>query len=351
LPSHLGIRSSVKIVARNVLTWILRRLIVTILVVLIGLTLLFVATRISPRDPASELIGRITGYGGGLSGEELENMRRVVLQLYGLDKPIHEQYLDFLKGVLTWNFGPSLAFFPSQVQDIISRNIWWTILLMITTLVISWAAGILLGVLASYFERSRLSKAFLVLSSALYPLPYVILALVLFMIFSILIPIYKGVGGTGFVQPSLSWDFVLAVISRAWLPALSLIVLWIAMWFLTTYLLGLSLKREDYIFYAEVRGLSRGNIVLGYMGKNVLLPQITALILNLGNMFSGALVTEYMFSYPGLGYLMMLALQRADFNLLLGICSYSIVGVAVAGLILDTIYPLIDPRIRYGFKE
>jgi peptide/nickel transport system permease protein len=335
-------------VTKNILVWISKRLVITILIIWIGITLLFIATRSSPRDPASEIIGRIMAYGGGLRGEELERMRRTILELYGLNKPIINQYIDFLKGVITWNFGPSFAFFPTPVVTIISRNILWTIFLMITAIIISWVLGIILGIFASYFE-GKVSRVAVTIATALYPLPYVIFALILFMIFSIFIPIYRGVGGAGYVIPSISWEFIVAAFSRAWLPACSLIILWIASWFLSTYLLGISLKREDYIYYAHIRGLSRRNIVFGYIGKNVLLPQITALALSLGNMFSGALATEYIFSYPGLGYLILLALQRADHSLLIGVCTYSIVGIAVAGLILDIIYPLIDPRIKLGF--
>ena len=337
-----------KSMIKSILMWISKRLIITILVIWIGVTLLFIATRLSPMDPASVIIGRITAWGVGLSGKELEKMRQSILQLYGLGKPVLYQYLDFLKGVLTWNFGPSLAFFPTPVIDIINRNIWWTVFLLSITLIVSWILGIVLGVLASYFE-GRVSKLAVTISAALYPLPYVIFALVLFIIFTTIIPIYSGVGGAGFTIPSLTWSFIVAAISRAWLPALTLIVLWVASWLLTTYSLGISLKREDYIYYANIRGLTRQDIVFGYIGKNVLLPQITALILSLGNMFSGALATEYIFSYPGLGYLILLGLQRADYSLLLGVCTYSIVGVAIAGLILDIIYPLIDPRVKYGF--
>ncbi|MEM3926852.1 MAG: ABC transporter permease [Desulfurococcaceae archaeon] len=342
--------SSRVVVIRNVVTWLLTRLVVTILVIFLGLTLLFVVTRITPRDPASELIGRITGFGGALSGEELIKMRETVLKLYGLNKPILNQYFDFITGVLTWNFGPSFAFFPTPVQAIISRNIWWTVVLLVLTIVLSWIIGVILGTLSAFFENKKISKALLMVSTIIYPLPYIVLALVLFIVFSIVVPVYSGVGGAGFMKPELSWEFLKAAISRAWLPALTLIIIWVATWFVGAYMLTLSVKREDYVFYATIRALPRDKLISRYVLKNVALPQITALTLSLGNVFSGALATEYLFTYPGLGYLILLSLQRADFNLLLGICAYSITGVAVAAFILDIIYPFIDPRIRYGFR-
>lgn len=144
-------------------------------------------------------------------------------------------------------------------------------------------------------------------------------------------------------------EFISAAISRAWLPALSIIVLWQASWYLSTHLLTLTVKRENYYMYAVVRGLPPRTLFSRYLLRNVMLPQITALALSLGNIFSGAVATEYIFAYPGLGMLFLMALQRADYNLILGLAAFSITGIAMAAFILDVIYPLIDPRIRTGF--
>jgi len=186
-------------------------------------------------------------------------------------------------------------------------------------------------------------------NTTLYPLPYAVFALVLYLLFSITLRIYFGLGATGGVKPSLSLEFISAAISRAWLPALSIIVLWQASWYLSTHLLTLTVKRENYYMYAVVRGLPPRTLFSRYLLRNVMLPQITALALSLGNIFSGAVATEYIFAYPGLGMLFLMALQRADYNLILGLAAFSITGIAMAAFILDVIYPLIDPRIRTGF--
>ena len=334
----------------NVAKWIITRSLVALTTVFVGLTAVFVATRLSPRNPVGEIIGRLTAMGASLRPEEVEVMRKTILEIFGLDKPLWMQYLLFLKNVLTWNFGPSYIYFPVPVSAIINNYVWWTIFLLIMVIIISWVSGILIGVLASYFEGRSISKALNMLFTILYPLPYAVFALVLFLIFGVILGIYTGLGGAGFVKPSLSIEFIIAAFSRVWLPALSLIVLWIAGWFLSTYLLAASIKHEDYVNYAIVRGLPRKTILSRYLLKNVMLPQITGLALSLGNIFSGAVATEYIFSYPGLGHLLLLALMRADYNLLLGISAYSIIGVASAAFLLDFIYPFIDPRIRYGFR-
>jgi len=333
----------------NIMKWIVMRSIVAITVIFIGLTVVFIATRLSPRNPVGEIIGRLTSMGASLSAEEVEIMRKTILELFGLDQPLWMQYLLFLKNILMWNFGPSYIYFPIPVSNIISNYIWWTVFLLITTIIISWLLGVVLGVLASYFEGKSISKVLNLICSILYPIPYVVFALVLYLVFGVVVGIYRGLGGAGFIKPSFSIEFINAVLSRVWLPAISLIILWIAGWLLSTYLLAVGVRREDYVNYAIVRGLPRGTILSRYLLKNVMLPQVTGLALSLGNLFSGALATEYIFSYPGLGYLYLLALTRADYNLLLGISAYSIVGVAFAAFLVDLIYPFIDHRVRYGF--
>ncbi|MEM1515587.1 MAG: ABC transporter permease [Candidatus Bathyarchaeia archaeon] len=334
----------------NIAKWIAIRGAVALVTIVTGLSTVFIATRLSPRNPIGEIIGRLTAMGASLRPEEVEVMRRTLLELFGLDKPLWMQYIFFLKNALTWNFGPSYIYFPVSVSSIIAGSIWWTVFLLVLVIIISWVLGITFGILSSYFEGKYISRIMNSIFVIIYPLPYAVFALVLFLVFGVLIGIYTGLGGAGFTKPSFSIEFIVAVLSRAWLPALSLIILWIAGWFLSTYLLVASIKREDYVIYAIVRGLPKKGILSRYLFRNIVLPQITGLALSIGNIFSGAVATEYIFSYPGLGYLIMLALMRADYNLLLGISAYSIVGVAFAAFILDLVYPFIDPRIKYGFK-
>lgn len=333
----------------NIVRWIVVRGFVALITIFVGLTIIFMATRLSPRSPVTELIGRLSTKGMGLKGEEMEILTKNMLELYGLDKPLWMQYMLFLKNVLTWNFGPSYIYFPIPVSSIINNCIWWTIFLLVTVIIISWFSGMLIGVTASYFEGKSISKALNFISIILYPLPYVAFALALFCVFTIILGIYTGTGAAGFAKPSFSVEFIFAVFSRVWLPALSLIILWTSGWFLSTYLLTASIKREDYVNYAIVRGLPRKTLFSRYLLRNTMLPQVTSLALSLGNIFSGAVTAEYIFSYPGLGHLLLLAITTADYNLLLGISAYSIVGVAFAAFLLDLIYPFIDPRIKYGF--
>jgi len=325
----------------------LSRLLFFVLTVWIGLTVTFVISRASPVDPSVTLISRLLSMGAHLRPEEILAMKQQIMELYGLEKPPYLQYLSFLKGVLSGNFGPSFTSFPTPVIDLIYNSLPWTILMLGFSTILSWVIGNIIGVLAAIFSKKRISRTLEWISMVLYPVPYVILALLLFLLFSLVIPIYRGVGGAGMTKFSLSLPFIAEVFKRLSIPAISIIMLSAASWFLSMKALALSVKGEDFVNYAVIRGLSR-KTVTKYVMRHSLLPQITALALSLGYIFNGALVTEHIFSYPGLGRLLYQAITGADYNLMLGILSYSIVGVATAALILDLIYPLIDPRIRYG---
>ena len=148
-------------------------------------------------------------------------------------------------------------------------------------------------------------------------------------------------------RPSLSLSFILDILKHAFLPALSLVIVSYGGWFVSMRALVINTMSEDYVAFAEAMGLSKYKIMFKYVIRNSLLPQVTGLIIQLGSIFNGALVTETVFSYPGLGSILYRAVSDGDFNLMMGIVVYSIIGVASAALVLDLIYPLVDPRIRY----
>ena len=156
-------------------------------------------------------------------------------------------------------------------------------------------------------------------------------------------------GGTSIgSQPSLSWPYIEDVLRHAFLPAMSLILLGWAGWFQTMKLVVQNVNSADYVQYAKMGGIRENKLVNRYVIRNGLLPQITALALIFGNLFGGALIVEIVFSYPGMGTLLYNAILGGDYNLIMGITVFSIVGIATAILIIDLTYPLFDPRIRYS---
>ena len=336
-----------KVRGSRLIKYVISRLLFSLLTVWIGLTIAFLVSRINPVDPSTVLISRLLSTGGYLRPKEILAMKQQILNLYGLDKPLYMQYFLFIKGVLSGNMGPSFTFFPTPVTELIRNSIGWTMILLGFSTVLAWIIGNVIGVLAASFSRSKISKALEWMAMSLYPIPYVLFALVLLLFFSLIIPLYKGVGGAGMMTPSLSFSYVCGVLSRLSIPALSIIIPSSATWLLSMKALALKMKEEDFVKYARIRGMSE-KTVTKYIMRNSILPQITQLALSLGYIFSGALATEYIFNYPGLGGLLYRAIVSADYNLMLGILSYSIIGVALAAFVLDMIYPLIDPRIRYS---
>lgn len=239
--------------------------------------------------------------------------------------------------------------FPTPVMEIIGTSLPWTLGLLTFSLFLSWVIGNFIGGVAGYFPDKKWSKVLSMVSITIYPIPYYIMALILVVLFGYLIPIFPIFGGLSVgTKFSFSLNVLVDMAKHSFLPALSLTLIWVGWWFLSMRALSSSVRNEDYVQYAEVTGIPKRKILFGYVMKNCLLPQYTSLALRIGGAFSGALVTEYLFSYPGLGRVLYQAIMNGDFNLMMGIVILSMVVIASASLILDFIYPFIDPRIRYG---
>jgi peptide/nickel transport system permease protein len=182
----------------------------------------------------------------------------------------------------------------------------------------------------------------------LYSIPYYILAIILVFLFAFQWPIFplSGAYSAG-LSPKLSLDFALDVLRHAALPALSIILVSLGWWFLSMRSLITSLKGEDYILQAEAKGLSDRRILWSYAFRNALLPQATGLAISLGHIVGGALITEVIFAYPGLGWVIYNAITSIDFPVIQGGVLLIVLSVALANFVIDMVYPLIDPRIRY----
>jgi peptide/nickel transport system permease protein len=146
---------------------------------------------------------------------------------------------------------------------------------------------------------------------------------------------------------ALNPELVLAILRGSFLPALTLVILGGVVWFQQMKLLVQNVKREDFVEYARVGGVKERRVVFRYVLKNAMLPQVTQLALALGQVFSGVLIVEMVFSYPGMGLLLYRGVTRGDYNLVMGITVLSILTIATAVLLLDLLYPLLDPRIRH----
>jgi peptide/nickel transport system permease protein len=325
--------------------FILPRLLQWVLVVFIGVTITFLIPRLSPVNPVDQAVARMTTF-QTMNPEATQIMRQTFLDLYGLDGNLLEQYLNFWRRLLAGDMGPSFTSFPTPVTQLIGNSIGWTIGLLGIATLIAWVLGVVLGSLAGYFSNSWWSQLLEKSLLLVYPVPYYILAFVLLMALTYYLPLFPLVGGAR-GEPGLTWEYISSVLYFGFLPALSIIIGAVAFRFIMAKALTTSEKSSDYVQYAEMAALPKRKILFSYVTRNTMLPQVTDLALSLGAIFEGALITEVVFGYPGLGYTLFNAVNSADYNVIMGITLLSIVGIATASLLVDLSYPLFDPRVRF----
>jgi peptide/nickel transport system permease protein len=326
----------------------LKRLIQFALVVFIGINLAFIITHSTPIDPVEQTVATATAF-GSTSPEAIEMMRRSLRELYGLEGNLGHQYAVFWRRILVGDFGPSLSAFPTPVSTLIGRALPWTIGLLSVSTILAFVLGNLLGGLAGYYRDSRILKVAGVAAMGVHPIPYYIVAFMLLIVFGYLWPVLPISGGYR-MNTAWGWnaEFVLSVIRHATLPVLSLVLVGIGGWFMGMRSLVSNVVTEDYVTYAELAGVSRSRILGAYVMRNALVPQVTGLAMSLGSIFNGAIITEQVFGYPGIGTLLISAVHTGDYSLVIGVTSVSIVAVSVAVLFIDLAYPFLDPRVKVG---
>jgi peptide/nickel transport system permease protein len=274
-------------------------------------------------------------------------MRQSLRELYGLEGSLGAQYLAFWRRIAAGDFGPSLSAFPTPVAVLIGRAIPWTIGLLVVSTVLTWILGNALGGLAGYYRKNRALRFAGVLAMAFHPIPYYIVAFILVIIFGYLWPVLPISGGYMMnMERGLNLRFIMSLLEHSILPILSLVLVGLGGWFMGMRSLVSNVVTEDYVTYAELGGVSRRRILVSYVMRNALVPQVTGLAVSLGAIFNGAIITEQVFGYPGIGTLLVSAVHAGDYSLVLGITSVSIVAVSAAVLMIDLLYPLLDPRVR-----
>jgi len=328
------------------LAYVGRRLGQFLLVVFIGINVAYVITHASPIDPVEQSISAVTSYGNTAPGA-IEQMRASLRELYGLSGTPAEQYVLFWKRILRADFGPSMSAFPTPVATLVARALPWTLGLLTVAIVVAWGLGNLLGGLAGYYQNNRGLKLMGVIAMALHPMPYYILALLLLIVFGFVWPVLPINGGSAMnLPPTLTVEFTVSVLQHAILPALSLILIGVGSWFLGMRSLVSNIVNEDYVIYAELAGVRPWRVLSSYVMRNGLLPQMTGLAMSLGGIFNGAVITEKVFGYPGVGSLLVDAVYAGDYGLVLGVTTISIISVSIGVLAIDLLYPLLDPRVK-----
>jgi peptide/nickel transport system permease protein len=326
--------------------YILKRFGMFLLTVWLGATIIFIVPRLAPGDPVEGMIGQMAITGGNVAnGAEMIEAWR---QRFGLDKPIHIQYLRYLANTFTFNSGYSLSSFPAEVDEMIRRSMPWTIGLLLVATFIAFVLGNGIGALLAWRGTPRPVKALLPLSLTFTSIPAFMLGILLVYLFSHTLDWLPYAGGHDrSVAPGWNWSFATSVLKHAILPALAVVLVRMGSWALGMRGMMITTDGEDYMILAEAKGLSSWRVFWGYGVRNAILPQVTALGVALGSIAGGFVIVELIFAYPGIGYLLFQAILSSDYTLIQGIVFYVIFGVGLAVLILDLTYPLIDPRITF----
>lgn len=328
-------------------SYIFRRFLFFIFVVWLASTVIFILPRLSGQDPVVEKLLQEAQRGGHLQAGFRE-MAASYRERFGLDKPLIVQYRNFLFDISRFDLGPSIAFFPRTVNEVLGDSLVWTLGLLSTVTVLSFIIGTIAGALLGWPRSPRYVKYLFTPLLTLSAIPYYLLALLLIYILAFRLdwlPLFGGYG-TGKI-PNYSWTFAVDVLRHAVLPALSIILASVGFWALGMRGMMVNNQGADFMVQAEAKGLKGSRIFMRYALRNALLPQTTSLALSLGTILSGAVLVEVVFRYPGLGLTLYQAIRLSDLFIIRGMVFAVIVSLAFATFLIDIAYPLLDPRVKY----
>jgi peptide/nickel transport system permease protein len=292
------------------------------------------------------MITRITAAGGRVEGSA--QLIAAWRERFGLDDPLLVQYLQYLKNLVTFDFGYSLAQFPTEVSSMIGRAMPWTIGLLAIATFLSFFFGTIVGALMAWVRTPRVLKVLLPVSLTFTAVPFYILGIFLIYVFVFALGLFPISGGArADLDPGLNFAYVNSVVQHGTLPALSIVITSMGFWALGMRGMMITVAGEDYLTLAKAKGLRPLRVLFKYEVRNAILPQVTALVLGLGSVVGGTVLVEYLFGYPGMGALLYQAITNSDYTVIQGIVFILILTTVTAVLILDLVYPLLDPRITY----
>ena len=327
--------------------YLLRRVGMLFLLIFVAVTVNFMIPRMMPGDPVEAALNQLVATGGGSVGN-VQEIAEAYRERLGLNEPVWKQYLNYWASIFQLELGTSLQFFPADVSRIIWAALPWTLGLLGITTLLSFGIGIIMGALMAWPGSPRFMKVLVPGFLVTAAIPYFMIGLVLLFLFVVTWRVFPSGGGFTFgTNLGLNWESIWSISRHAMLPALSIMLASIGSWALTMRGLLISTLGEDYITLAEARGLKPWRIFMWYGVRNSLLPQLTALAILLGHAVSGAVLVEVIFSYPGLGFKLFEAIHAKDYFVVQGIVLFLAVSIAFAMFLMDLLYPLIDPRIRY----
>jgi peptide/nickel transport system permease protein len=303
----------------------------------------FVLPRLMPGDPIAGIAARMAQNSSNATG--VQAVYRQYTELFHTGEPILNQFFIYVSNAFRGNFGYSISQYPRTVVSVIKASILWTIALQFPAIIVGWFIGNTLGALAAYL-RKGFDRVLMPVSIFVSNFPAFGMAIILLVIFAVYLKWFPPSGGYGFdMMPALSWNFVWSVIVHYQLPFWSIVLIAIGGQAIGMRSMSIYELNADYVKYARFMGVKDRNIIF-YVFRNAMLPQITGLALSIGTMVGGALVAEVIFSYPGLGTIILTGVMGQDYPLISGVTLLVTVMTLTATFLIEILYGFIDPRIK-----
>jgi peptide/nickel transport system permease protein len=322
--------------------YVLRRTGFFLLTLWVAVTLNFFLPRMMPGNPAIAMMGK---FRGRISGPALTSLETLFGVNTGQSLPV--QYVHYLGDVATGNFGTSLFYFPSPVSQVIGSAVFWTLGLVGVTTVGAFILGTGVGIVAAWRRGGiidSIAPPLLVISSAI---PYFWVGMMFILIFGLKLRWLPWSGGADLTAtPAWTPSYLGSVLEHALLPGLALLITTIGTWTLTMRNNMVTTLAEDYVRMARAKGLPGRRIMLDYAARNAILPNLTGFAMSLGFVVGGAILIEYVFNYPGVGYMLLQAVENEDYPLMQALFLLITVAVLVAILLADIATAIFDPRTR-----
>ncbi len=328
--------------------FILRRFGWYALTLLFALLLNFFLPRLVPGNPISQIVSQTVS--GGAGSETAERLYTTYMHEFGLDRPVWLQFLNYLWLLLHGNLGTSFSQFPKPVLQVLAQAIPWSLALQLPAFVVGWIVGNVLGVVAAYrkgvFDSVLLPGALLLNS-----VPHYALGILLLYVLAVLLHVFPVAGGYGqALSTGLTLRFIGSAAYHYVLPFSAIVLVTVGGQAIGMREMSIYELNSDYVLYARSLGIGRRRII-GYVFRNAVLPQITGFATSLGMVVGGSLVTEVVFSYPGIGTALFTAIRQADYPLVQGCTLVITLAVLAANFLMDVCYGMIDPRIRAAELE
>lgn len=308
-----------------------------------AITLNFILPRMMPGNPAEIIFAKFQGR------MQPQALKALELQFGFSHQPIIIQYFDYLGNILSGHFGLSYTYYPTSVAAVIENSLPWTVGAVGIATLISVIVGTFVGILIAWRRDGALDRTIPIVTMFFQSIPYNWSAFMLLFVFGFTLnwfPMYHGFGSNA--TPGFNGPFLSSVLYHGVLPVITIFVSGVSGWIVGMRNNMINTLGEDYVVFAEAKGISGTRLMFSYAARNALLPQVTGLAIALSSIVSGSILMEQVFSYPGIGFQLNTAVSNEDYPMIQGMFLIIALSVLIANFIVDMMYIRLDPRVRTG---